>query len=154
MSTAQCDGCSHCKDLGAPSAADSNATVAQRLDIRAHVAAWLAPSAASRGGGSGRRLSAHAADALMGVGLILALAGLGVGAVGVRQLVSGARSRAGYKAVLLGEGAPAAAATAVPIPTGKGPKGPPTALSGWQWLGLGAAGLVPGVVLLSVGAVV
>lgn len=150
-----------------PSAADSAATTAQRLDIRTRVAAWLgvplstlsatpspspsaAPARENSSSNGGRHLSPHAADALMGVGLLLAVTGLGLGALAAWVALRPPPTE--YSSLLSDTAAAAAAAAAKP--TGKGPKGPAERLAAWQWAALGAGALVPGIVCIAVGATV
>lgn len=164
MSTAVCDGCSHCKDLGTPARGDSAAIVAQRAAIRASVVGWLgvpvstqtatpspSPSALppTPAATSGRHLTPHAADALMGVGALLTLVGLGLGGLAAWLALRGAPA-ADYAALSSVDARGAAAAV---VRTGKGLKGPPVALKAWQWAALAAGAGVPGVVLLIVGGV-
>ena len=160
MSTAVCDGCSHCKDLGAPAIGDSAAIVAQRAAIRAAVVGWLgvpestqtatpspSPTPAAGSPASGRHLTPHAADALMGVGALLTLVALGQGGLAAWMALRGAPA-ADYAALSSVD-----ARAAAVVRTGKGLKGPPVALKAWQWAALAAGAGVPGVVLLIVGGV-
>jgi hypothetical protein len=72
--TANCDGCSHCRDLHAPSVNDAAATVAQRADIRVHLKVWLGVEGSSPAKEGGL----EAMPGLLWTGLPILIGGLGL----------------------------------------------------------------------------